>query len=89
MKRTERGGLIAGIDALNHEGRLSPVLSMKMTAFGEFVAAYHLGDPVNVSDSWRPGRRRDRLYAEARALGQGGMFESRNWRAALTKPRNP
>ncbi|MDO9249729.1 MAG: phospholipase D-like domain-containing protein [Phenylobacterium sp.] len=87
--RQERGGLIAGIDALNREGRLSPVLAMKMTAFGEFVAAYHLGDPVNVSDSWRPGRRRDRLYAEARALGEGGIFESRNWRAPVKKPRNP
>ena len=87
--RQERGGLIAGIDALNREGRLSPVLAMKMTPFGEFVAAYHLGDPVNVSDSWRPGRRRDRLYAEARALGEGGRFESRNWRASVKKPRSP
>ena len=88
----ERGSLIAAIDALNREGRLSPILPMKMTAFGEFVAAYHLGDPVNVSDSWRPGRRRDRLYAEARALGQGRLLrggDESDEGVALTKSRNP
>jgi hypothetical protein len=29
-----------------------------------------LGDPVSPQDSWRLGRRRERLFAEARALGE-------------------
>lgn len=65
--RYERGGMIAGIESLNREGRLSPILPMKQTPLGEIIATYHLGDPYNVSDSWRASRRRDRLYAENRA----------------------
>lgn len=87
--RQERGGFIAAIDALNREGRLAPILPMKMTRFGEFIAAYHLGDPVNVSDSWRPGRRRERLYAEARSLGQRGLFTAVGQPPPPAKPRSP
>lgn len=83
--RAERGGLIAAIDHLNRDGRLTPILPMKLTPFGEFIAACHMGDPVNPADSWRLGRRRERLYAEARALGVGGMFRSRNWTAPLRR----
>ncbi|WP_309643316.1 phospholipase D-like domain-containing protein [Phenylobacterium sp.] len=64
--RAEHGGLIAAIEALNREGRLSPILPMAHSTLSEMVATYHLGDPANVSDSWRPSRRRDRLYASAR-----------------------
>lgn len=64
--RQEWGGLIPAIDALNKEGRLSPILPMKQTALGEIIATYHLGDPYNVTDSWRASRRRDLLYAENR-----------------------
>ena len=84
--RAELGGLIAAIEHLNREGRLSPILPMRLTPVGEFVAACHLGDPVNASDSWRIGRRRDRLYAEARALGEGGLFQSRDWKAPFKLP---
>ena len=31
---------------------------------GEIIATYHLGDPYNVTDSWRASRRRDLLYQE-------------------------
>lgn len=60
--RAERGGLIAAIDFLNREGRLSPILPMKQTPLGEIIATYHLGDPYGVGDSWRATRRRDLLY---------------------------
>ena len=84
--RAELGGLIPAIEHLNREGRLNPILPMKLTPFGEFIAACHVGDPVNPADSWRLGRRRERLYEEARALGEGGLFRSRNWDAPLRRP---
>lgn len=87
--RVELGGLIPAIDHLNRGGRLAPILPLKLTAFGEFIAACHLGDPVNVSDSWRIGRRRERLYEEARALGEGGMFQSRDWKDPLNRLPTP
>lgn len=68
--RMEFGGLGAAIDALNREVRLAPIEPPKMTAFGEFVAAYHIGDPADVSDSWRLDRRRERLMREARAIAE-------------------
>ncbi|HEX5377679.1 MAG TPA: phospholipase D-like domain-containing protein [Phenylobacterium sp.] len=84
--REEMGGLIPAIELLNREGRLRPILPQDMTPFGEFIAACHLGDPVNVSDSWRLGRRRERLYREARALGEGGIFRPRDWSNPLNPP---
>jgi hypothetical protein len=60
--RTERGGLIAAIEFLNREGRLSPILPMKQTPLGEVIATYHLGDPYGAGDSWKASRRRDLLY---------------------------
>ena len=67
--KTEFGGLIAAIDALDDQGRLAPLEPIDMTAFGKFIAAYHLGDPADVADSWRAARRKERLYAKVRALG--------------------
>lgn len=66
--RLERGGLIAAIEALNGPGRLRRIEPGRMTPFGVFVAASHLGDPLGVGDSWRLGRRRARMRAELRAL---------------------
>ena len=83
--RAELGGLIPAIDHLNRDGRLTPIQPLKLTAFGEFIAACHVGDPINPSDSWRLGRRRERLYAEARALGVGGLFRARNWKTPLRR----
>jgi hypothetical protein len=62
--RAERGGMIAAIEFLNGEKRLSPILPMKQTPLGEIIATYHLGDPYSVADSWRATRRRDLLYTE-------------------------
>lgn len=67
--RVEQGGsLVRAIDALNREDRLGEIHPARGNPFTEFVAAYHLGDPSDPADSWRPWRRRRRLVAEARAL---------------------
>ena len=66
--RADHGGLVRAIDALNREGRLQPIEPPVITAFGEFVARYHLGDPQDPKDAWNPGRRRERLYEAARKL---------------------
>jgi len=68
--RAERGGLVHAIDALNREGRLMPVDPSRSHPFAELIAALHLGDPAGPEDSWRLGRRRERLFAQARALGE-------------------
>ena len=66
--RADFGGLIPAIEALNREGRLQPIEPPHVTAFGEFVAKYHLGDPQDPKDSWNPGRRRERLYEAVRRM---------------------
>jgi phosphatidylserine/phosphatidylglycerophosphate/cardiolipin synthase-like enzyme len=66
--RAEFGGLIGAIEALNRDGRLQPIEPPKVTAFGEFISHYHLGDPADPSDSWLPGRRRERLYEAVRKM---------------------
>ena len=74
--RLAHGGLIGAIEALNGAGLLRPIEPLALTPFGEMVAAYHLGDPVGVVDSWHPGRRPAQLDL-ARRLDQ------------LTPPQNP
>ena len=66
--RADHGGLVPAIDALNREGRLQPIEPPKVTAVGEFVAKYHLGDPQDPKDSWNPVRRRERLYQAVREM---------------------
>lgn len=66
--RADHGGLIPAIDVLNREGRLSLVDPSRRSAFEEFIARFHVGDPTDPSDAWRLGRRRDRLFREAREL---------------------
>jgi hypothetical protein len=68
--KAEFGSLGGAIDALNRDGRLVPIEPPKITAFGEFVTRYHLGDPQDTADSWRPLRRRDRLYATVRQIAE-------------------
>jgi hypothetical protein len=64
--RADFGGLIGAIEALNRDGRLVPLDFRKQTPLGELIASYHLGDPANVADSWKAGKRRERLYEAAR-----------------------
>ncbi len=70
------GSLIAAVEALNHGGRLKPIAAPKMTAFGEFIARHHLGDPVSVADAWRPNARRERLYDQVRLDAQAAKVMS-------------
>jgi phosphatidylserine/phosphatidylglycerophosphate/cardiolipin synthase-like enzyme len=66
--RAEFGSLGGAIEMLNRDGRLAPIDPPKLDPFSEFIAAYHMGDPSGVEDSWRLGRRRERLMREARAI---------------------
>jgi len=67
--RAEHGGsLVRAIDALNREGRLGEIPLKRRNPVAEFVTAYHLGDPSAPADSWRPWRRRERLFDAARAV---------------------
>ncbi|MDP3491435.1 MAG: phospholipase D-like domain-containing protein [Phenylobacterium sp.] len=68
--RLERGGLGAAISVLNQDRRLRPLGPRKMTHLGKVIAAFHIGDPADVADSWRIFKRRDRLYAASRRLSQ-------------------
>jgi hypothetical protein len=80
--RAQFGGLARAIDALNRDGRLHPIEPPATTAVGEFVTKYHLGDPQDTRDAWRPNRRRERLYVEARqaseAIRQARLSRSRS-----------
>ena len=67
------------IDALQLEqrGRLRPIQPRPIGPFANFVATFHLGDPANPRDSWRPwGRRRaleEQLAQRARELDRVGL----------------
>jgi phosphatidylserine/phosphatidylglycerophosphate/cardiolipin synthase-like enzyme len=65
--RNEFGGLAAAVDALNRAGRLRAIEPPVTTGVAEFIAKYHLGDPQDTRDAWRPNRRRERLYRDAHA----------------------
>jgi phosphatidylserine/phosphatidylglycerophosphate/cardiolipin synthase-like enzyme len=84
--RAEYGGLVGAIDSLNREGRLHPIEPPEVTALGEFVARYHLGDPQDPRDSWRPSRRRERLYKEAHAVKDAMLRATRLATARLRSP---
>jgi phosphatidylserine/phosphatidylglycerophosphate/cardiolipin synthase-like enzyme len=66
-------GLIGpAIDALNtaQPPRLAPLPKVNMGPLAAVVAAYHLGDPVCPSDSWRPLMRHRRLAPYEHALDE-------------------
>ena len=62
------GSLAEALWALDGGARLKPLEPRRLSLSEEFVAEFHIGDPTDVGDSWRPARRRERLLAEARAL---------------------
>ncbi|MET0273360.1 MAG: phospholipase D-like domain-containing protein [Phenylobacterium sp.] len=64
--RVAHGGLVHAIDALNREGRLQPIIPHRMGPAATLIATYHIGDPQDPRDAWRPWRRRGRLYEHAR-----------------------
>jgi len=63
-------GLVRAIDVLawGSGGRLEPLHGAAPGPLASLVAAYHLGDPLDPSDSWRPLLRRRRVRAEARRI---------------------
>jgi phosphatidylserine/phosphatidylglycerophosphate/cardiolipin synthase-like enzyme len=65
--RARHGGLGEALATLDRRGRLRRLAPGPLGRLGEFIAAFHLGDPVDASDSWRPWRRRRRLYEQIRA----------------------
>jgi len=66
----EHGSVGRAIDAVTagQSERLQPLAKVKMGPIQRVVSAYHLGDPVYPSDSWRPLLRRRRLEPYDRAL---------------------
>ncbi|HEX3919442.1 MAG TPA: phospholipase D-like domain-containing protein [Caulobacteraceae bacterium] len=64
------GSLGEGLWALDGGARLRPLEARRLGLFGEWVAEFHIGDPSEVGNSWRPAQRRKTLVAEARALRQ-------------------
>ena len=73
MMTAERG-LAGAVDALarGSHGRLSALSPVSMGPFASLIADYHLGDPLDASDSWRPSLRKRRLEREASALNPTG-----------------
>jgi phosphatidylserine/phosphatidylglycerophosphate/cardiolipin synthase-like enzyme len=68
--RAASGSLAQALWALDGGRRLRPLEPKRLGIVGEFIAEFHIGDPTDVSDSWRPARRRERLLGGARALRQ-------------------
>lgn len=73
--RAEQGNLVSAIDTLNRDDRLMHIGTRRPSALDAFISAYHLGDPADVGDSWRPGRRRRRLTREAGRAGGVNLAE--------------
>jgi len=66
--RRPSGSLAQALWALDQGARLRPLAPQRLGPVGEFIAEFHIGDPTDVADAWRPARRRERLLAQARAL---------------------
>jgi phosphatidylserine/phosphatidylglycerophosphate/cardiolipin synthase-like enzyme len=66
----QQGSVGRAIDAItaSQSERLRPLPKVEMGPIQRVVSAYHLGDPVYPSDSWRPLLRRRRLEPYDRAL---------------------
>ena len=66
----EHGSVGRAIDSITStvSQRLRPLPKVEMGPIQRVVSAYHLGDPVYPSDSWKPLLRRRRLEPYDRAL---------------------
>ncbi len=69
--RALTGSLAEAFWVLDGGVRLRPLELRRLGLAGEFIAEFHLGDPTDPFDSWRPALRRRRLLAQARALRLG------------------
>lgn len=61
------GGVGRAIEALRQTGhsRLRPIPPSRLGPAADFIAAFHIGDPVGPPDSWMPWRRRAQLRVES------------------------
>ena len=65
-------GLVEALDALTANSlRLIPLRPVGVGPLGALIAAYHLGDPPDAADSWRPLMRRRRIAREVERLASG------------------
>ncbi len=64
------GSVGAAVEALRASGhcRLLPIEPVTLGPLATFIAAFHIGDPVGPTDSFRPVKRRRDLDAEVTAL---------------------
>lgn len=57
-EEARRGSPVAALDVIEAAGRrLLPYAPQPLGCVARFVAAWHLGDPSDVSNAWRPWRR--------------------------------
>jgi phosphatidylserine/phosphatidylglycerophosphate/cardiolipin synthase-like enzyme len=63
-----KGGLAEALWALDGGRRLQRLTPTWLGPIGEFIADFHIGDPADPADSWRPWGRRQRLIDEARRV---------------------
>jgi len=63
--------LIVALDALGAAGmRLKPYHPKPVGLLGRIITAWHLGDPYDVAEAWRPWRRQKDVIAMSRASGR-------------------
>lgn len=67
------GRMTTALDEMNAIGpvRLMPMPHIRMGPLARFIAAFHVGDPVDAHDSWRPFGRRALLQRRVEALRPG------------------
>jgi phosphatidylserine/phosphatidylglycerophosphate/cardiolipin synthase-like enzyme len=65
------GGLVGAMDLLQaaSEGRLQKLEPAPLSPLFRLIARYHLGDPMDAADSWRPWLRDGRLKREMAEAG--------------------
>lgn len=66
-----RGGLVAGLEALRHGPRLTPLKVQDLSGAARFIAAYHLGDPLGSGDSGKILQRRRLIEADVHSIAAG------------------
>lgn len=67
---TREQGLLAAIQVADHPERthLIPLEPVKMDPMSAFIAAYHIGDPIDPIDAWRPFLRKRRMQRRIERL---------------------
>jgi phosphatidylserine/phosphatidylglycerophosphate/cardiolipin synthase-like enzyme len=63
----DAGSVGAALESLRNSGycRLRPIEPKPLMPLAAFIAAFHLGDPIGPTDSWRPWKRRKAAATEA------------------------